>query len=61
MINYEYCTELQKLIKDEGDVFMIANDPQASKEYYENKKEEFKNKDKDAFGKACLKLAVIHH
>ena len=40
---------------------MIANDPEASKEYYENKKEEFKNKDKDAFGKACLKLAVIHH
>ena len=30
-INYQYCQEMQKKIEDEGDVFLLANNPETAK------------------------------
>ena len=54
LLNYQYCIEMLSEIEDQGDVHLLANEFEESKNYYVNKLEE-----KDQEGKTLYKLANV--
>lgn len=53
-MNYQYCANLLDEIEDQGDVFLLANQYDESKEYYQEKLKENKED-----GKYYYKLANV--
>ena len=54
LLNYQYCIEMLSDIEDQGDVHLLANEFEQSKNYYKNKLE-----GKDQEGKNLYKLANV--
>lgn len=56
LMNYQYCSHMQEEIEDQGDVFLLANQYDQSKQYYQEKLNQ--NKDGEQ-GKYYYKLANV--